>query len=195
MTPVCWDTNITMDFIGRELIVHATRDIQIRTPGLCDLRHNELLNDFELYHLTRTERRKTFQDIYGYPCECRMCTEDYEAEINPLKCGTVGCTERLPSDDRTLSACPHCGAINADRLAQYRRFMADYHNTILYITDKQDKNDKKTELFLEMEDAGILHSDAHIRFVCQPYRGCQKWPGGDEEKLHILLQELIVCVR
>ncbi|XP_055332563.1 uncharacterized protein LOC129584429 [Paramacrobiotus metropolitanus] len=194
MTPVCWDINVTMDIIGRELTVHATRDIQTLTAELRDLRYNELLNTFGHYQMTRTERRKVFQDIYGHPCNCRMCSESYEAEINPLKCGTIGCTERLPSDDRALSACPNCGAINDRRLTQYRKFLADYEISVPNITSREEGNDKKAVLFLEMEKAGILHSDAHIRFVCQPDRW-QEWPGEDKEKPYILMQELIVCVR
>ncbi|XP_055353860.1 histone-lysine N-methyltransferase SMYD3-like [Paramacrobiotus metropolitanus] len=123
MTPVCWDVNVVLNFQGRRLLIHAVEDIPQYT-GLEDLRYNDALDPFSQ---TREERRADFEKRYGYPCACRRCTPEYDAEINPLRCVTPGCMNPIPSDSRAHQPCSECGAINSARLAQFSQFIRQLH--------------------------------------------------------------------
>ncbi|XP_055352471.1 uncharacterized protein LOC129598532 [Paramacrobiotus metropolitanus] len=189
MKPVCWDINVTFDYTGRRLFVRATEDIAMYT-GLSDLRYCELMQN--QYQTVAPRRRQLFRNVYGYLCICRKCTPEYEAELNPLKCSTMGCTERIPSDDRACSPCPQCGAVNYDRRNKLMVFLekcaARFPNQIQYFLTM-------TALFDELEAADLVHPDAHVRFVCglgkvaiynEQHRFKDAWK---------LAQELMVCVR
>ncbi|XP_055352836.1 uncharacterized protein LOC129598806 [Paramacrobiotus metropolitanus] len=189
MTPVCLDINVALNCRGRQLVVHAVESIQEYT-GLHDLRYTAVQEPF---NLTRTERRADFQKYHGYPCTCRKCTEEYDADINPLKCVTMGCTNRIPSDSRARAACSECGALNGDRLAQFRRFMQQLDTIIRH--PREHNQARITELCEKMEAAGILQSGAHIRYVY----GWKLWEkyleeGRCEEGCR-LMDELVECMR
>ncbi|XP_055352830.1 uncharacterized protein LOC129598799 [Paramacrobiotus metropolitanus] len=191
MTPVCLDINVVLNNRGRQLVVHAVENIPEYT-GLQDLRYTAVQEPF---NQTRAERRAAFVKYHGYPCTCRKCTEEYDADVNPLKCVTMGCSNRIPSDSRARGACSECGALNGDRLAQFRRFMQQL-DTIIDIRLPREHNQAKiTELCEKIEAAGILQSDAHIRYVC----GWKLWEkyleeGRCEEGCR-LMDELVDCMR
>ncbi|XP_055344290.1 N-lysine methyltransferase SMYD2-B-like [Paramacrobiotus metropolitanus] len=163
MTPVCWDINVVLNRRGRQLFIHAAEDIPQYT-GLKDLRYSELM---EPSRQTCEERRGEFRKRHGYPCPCRRCTDEYDADINRLRCVTVGCTNRIPSDRRAQAACSECGAINRSRLVQFRRFVQEYeglkwrHNGTASMAMNMMMN-----LGHEVENADILQPDAHFRHVC-----------------------------
>ncbi|XP_055344233.1 uncharacterized protein LOC129592267 [Paramacrobiotus metropolitanus] len=163
MTPVCWDVNVVANCRSRQLVLHAVQDIP-RFTGLQDFRYCELL---EPSRQTRTERSDEFQKRYGYPCPCRSCTEEYDADINPLQCVTSGCTNRIPSDSRALTACSECGALNGERLAQFRGLVQKYEG-LKWCCNRNPNTwiDCVTNLVQELDMAGILQTDAHFRFVC-----------------------------
>ncbi|XP_055352839.1 uncharacterized protein LOC129598808 [Paramacrobiotus metropolitanus] len=161
MTPVCWDVNVVMSFRGRRLFIHAVEEIPNYT-GLKDLQYNDIQDPF---CSTRTERRGSFETLHGYPCTCRKCTPKYEADINPLQCATVGCTNRIPSDDRALQPCVECGASNKEKLTEFRCFLAQYED-IRMRGPKDSQLAMMTDLCTEMEAADILQPDAHLRYLC-----------------------------
>ncbi|XP_055332465.1 N-lysine methyltransferase SMYD2-like isoform X2 [Paramacrobiotus metropolitanus] len=74
MIPVCWDSNVTMDFKKRRLFIHATEDIPVYT-GLHDLRYCEM--PFNVFTKSRNHRRAQFEEFYGRPCTCCKCTPEY----------------------------------------------------------------------------------------------------------------------
>ncbi|XP_055332447.1 N-lysine methyltransferase SMYD2-B-like [Paramacrobiotus metropolitanus] len=160
MTPVCLDSNITMDFQKRRLFIHAMEDIPVYR-GMQDLRYAEFPCD--LFSRTRLERREMFEKTHRRPCICRKCTKEYAAEIDPLKCVTPGCMERLPSDERSLAACPQCGALNDDRLKRFQEFSARYE--ALQKMCYEERKPAKEDLRRDLDDADILHRDAHFRYV------------------------------
>ncbi|XP_055336766.1 uncharacterized protein LOC129587176 [Paramacrobiotus metropolitanus] len=194
MTPVCWDINVTMHVQGKHLVVIATEDIPTYT-GLHDLRTNENgkpPSRKDMYTMTRDERRDLFQLQHQFPCECGKCTTNYEAEINPLKCTTVGCSERLPSDNRALEPCPQCGALNSERLELYRSFATRYEK----IRTAEAPNVTRLSLELDIDDADILHPDAHLRYVCGWDRARQY--ADDDRRLEEgwrMMQDFSVCIR
>ncbi|XP_055349241.1 uncharacterized protein LOC129596092 [Paramacrobiotus metropolitanus] len=190
MTPVCWDMNVVLSFRGRRLVIHAVEDIP-NYVGFKDLRYADIQEPF---FLTRAGRRLEFEKMYGHPCTCRKCTPEYEADINPLKCVTIGCANRIPSDDRALQPCARCGALNGERLSQFRRFMQQ-HETIKTGYSKELHGAMVIDLLQEMDAADILQPDAHIRYVCG-----WEWPRmlyneNRFEEGWKLMKELIVCAR
>ncbi|XP_055352838.1 uncharacterized protein LOC129598807 [Paramacrobiotus metropolitanus] len=163
MTPVCWDKNVLCSFRGRRLIIHAMEDIPNYT-GLKDLRYNNMP---EPYHLTRAERRVLFENLHGYPCNCRKCTPEYEADINPLKCITVGCANRIPSDIRALQPCIECGALNKERLKEYRHFMAQYEAIKARFPEGFcSAMHLLVDLCKKLDAVGIVQPGAHLRYMC-----------------------------
>ncbi|XP_055344303.1 uncharacterized protein LOC129592314 [Paramacrobiotus metropolitanus] len=161
MTPVCWDINVVMNRHGRRLFIHVVEDIPQFT-GLGDLRYNDME---DLWYMTRAERRAHFELRHGRPCTCRKCTEAYDADINPLQCVTVGCSNQIPSDNRALEACSECGALNGERLTQFRRFAQQYA-TIKSNCPEEYQMAMILQLCKKLETAGILQPDAHFRYVC-----------------------------
>ncbi|XP_055349296.1 uncharacterized protein LOC129596131 [Paramacrobiotus metropolitanus] len=164
MTAVCWDVNVVINFRGRCMVIHATEDIPVYN-GMKDLRFSNLRQQF---FSTRDERRGNFEkSTGGHPCTCRKCTEKYDAEINMLKCVTAGCSSRIPSDRRAMEACTDCGAVNGERLKEFRRYMQRFAS-IKASYPAQPKITKAQGMLLceEMDAAGILQPDAHFRFVC-----------------------------
>ncbi|XP_055349242.1 uncharacterized protein LOC129596093 [Paramacrobiotus metropolitanus] len=190
MTRVCWDINVELNRQGRRLVIHAAEDIPQYT-GLRDLRYSDLQEPF---CRTRAERRAVFQERYGYLCTCRRCTPEYDAEINRLRCVTVGCMNQIPSDSRALQACSECGALNGDRLQQFRRFIQQFEtNTTRYSLELQDV--LAMQLCQEMDAAGILQPDAHFRYVCgwelpKKYFADNRFEDGWK-----MTKELVDCVR
>ncbi|XP_055355857.1 uncharacterized protein LOC129601150 [Paramacrobiotus metropolitanus] len=164
MTPVCWDINVVMNYQGRRLIILATQDIPNCT-GLQDLRYNELFR--EPFSMTRTSCNSFFKELYGSACNCRKCTHEYDAEINPLKCATSGCSNRIPSDRRASQPCQECGVINTDRLLQFRRF-TEHLESIRNSAGSSSNRLQKLEIafFKKLDAADILQGDAHLRFLC-----------------------------
>ncbi|XP_055352826.1 histone-lysine N-methyltransferase SMYD3-like [Paramacrobiotus metropolitanus] len=190
MTPVCWDKNVVLNFRGRRLVIHAVEEIPNYT-GLKDLRFDYIR---EPYHQTRAERRAVFEKFYGYPCTCRKCTRQYEADINPLKCITAGCANRIPSDNRALQPCTDCGALNYERLMAYVQFMVQHEVTKARCPEEYLPA-VLLELCKELDAAGILHPDAHIRYICG-----WEWPRKlyNENRFEDgwkMMQEMIVFVR
>ncbi|XP_055343166.1 uncharacterized protein LOC129591521 [Paramacrobiotus metropolitanus] len=161
MTPVCWDINVLLTFHGRRLFIHAAEDIPQYT-GLRDLRYNEHPDPF---CQTRAERRAAFEKKFGHPCTCRRCSPECDAEINPLRCVTEGCSNRIPSDIRAHHACFECGAINRDRLTQFHQFMLRYE-TITASSEMESYSAMVLQVCMDMDAAGILQPDAHFRYVC-----------------------------
>ncbi|XP_055349240.1 uncharacterized protein LOC129596091 [Paramacrobiotus metropolitanus] len=192
MTPVCWDVNVVLSFRGRRLFLRAVEDIPNYT-GLKDLRCNEIMMT-DPFSLTRAGRRTTFKNLHGYPCTCRKCTTQYEAEINPLKCTTVGCTNRIPSDERALQPCAECGALNSKRLAEFRCFMED-HEEIMTGFPAQLHTSMTASLLEDVDAADILQPDAHFRYVCGWELPRKLFDENRFEEGWKLMQELIVCSR
>ncbi|XP_055344305.1 uncharacterized protein LOC129592316 [Paramacrobiotus metropolitanus] len=190
MTPVCWDMNVVMTFRGRRLFVRAAEDINNYT-GLKDLRYNEMQEPF---YLSRAGRRAEFEKLHGYPCTCRKCTPQYEAEINPFKCATVGCTNRIPSDVRALQPCTECGAVNKERLKRYHHYMQQ-HEAIKTRFPNQIHNPLVADLCKELDAADILHPDAHIRYVLGWEVPRKLYDANRFEEGWKMMQELIVCAR
>ncbi|XP_055344982.1 uncharacterized protein LOC129592864 [Paramacrobiotus metropolitanus] len=195
MTPVCFDMNVVLSHRGRRLFIHAAEDIPHFT-GLGDLRYCGI---GEPFCLTRAERRAVFEKRHQRPCTCRKCTEAYDADINPLQCVTVGCPNRIPSDNRALAACAECGALNSDRLAQLLRFMQQ-HESLKHepLKDRYPSELHEAiilQMYKEMETAGILQPDAHFRYICgwdvaqkcyQESRFEDGWP---------MVEEFVTCAR
>ncbi|XP_055352812.1 histone-lysine N-methyltransferase SMYD3-like [Paramacrobiotus metropolitanus] len=190
MTPVCWDKNVVLSYRGRRLFIHVVEDIPNFT-GLKDLRHSGME---EPYYLTRAGRRAEFETMHGFPCKCRKCTPEYEADINPMKCMTVGCPNRIPSDDRALQPCSECGALNTERLMGFRRFVAQ-HETIEARYPKLLHTAMALDLCEKMDAAGILQPDAHFRYVCGWKLPQQLYDANRFEDGWKMTQETIICVR
>ncbi|XP_055328532.1 N-lysine methyltransferase SMYD2-B-like [Paramacrobiotus metropolitanus] len=189
MTPVCWDINVVLHYRGRRLVMHAVQDIPNYT-GLGDLRFNDTRQPF---NVPRAERRARFEQRYDYPCTCRRCTEEYEAEINSLRCVTEGCTERIPSDSRAQRACSECGAINSDRLTQFHRFLQQQES--IARCPQELHSGMLMALCKEMDAAGILQPDAHIRLVCGVEVPEKYYEENRLEEGWQMVQDLIVCAR
>ncbi|XP_055350627.1 uncharacterized protein LOC129597185 [Paramacrobiotus metropolitanus] len=219
MTPVCLDVNVTMGMHGRRLMVFATEDIPNYT-GLRDLRCN--VTSHRPYAESRESRRNGFE-YYNLDeaCTCQKCTREFEAEMNPLQCVTPGCIARIPSDARAVKPCPQCGANNSGQLLRFHRLEKKLDNarkdepktkpvlgaiTGLIVKRrgeiiwKQDFGHEKEEkpdagCFKEVENAGILQSDAHLRYVYG--WDVKNWFADlkhfeDDWKL---MQEMVACVR
>ncbi|XP_055349244.1 N-lysine methyltransferase SMYD2-B-like [Paramacrobiotus metropolitanus] len=187
MTPVCWDVNVVINFRGRRMFIHATEDIPVYT-GMKDLRYSDIRLPF---FLTRERRRNCFEKIHGFPCTCRKCTEEYDAEINPLKCMNVRCSNRIPSDQRALDPCSACGTVNSERLKEFRRFL-QRHQAMMPNAPTESRT---MALCLELDAAGILQPVAHFRFVCgwelpRGYFDASRFEEGWK-----MTQELVNCVR
>ncbi|XP_055328544.1 uncharacterized protein LOC129581466 [Paramacrobiotus metropolitanus] len=190
MTLVCWDMNALLHYHGRQLVIHAAEDIP-QYSGLQDLRYNAFQEPFRL---ARAERRAEFEQRHGYPCTCRRCTPEYEAEINPLRCVTSGCTNSIPSDDRAMQACVECGAINADRLRQFREFLQQ-HDRIVASFPEDRNRPMLNQLCEKMDAAGIIQSDAHIRFVCGRELPHKYFDENRLEEGVQMVKDLMRCVR
>ncbi|XP_055352835.1 uncharacterized protein LOC129598805 [Paramacrobiotus metropolitanus] len=190
MTPVCWDINVVVNYQARRTVMHAVEDIPQYT-GPSDLRHTTIL---KVFCLTRAERRAAFEHHHGYPCTCRRCTPEYDAEINPLRCVMKGCSNRIPSDSRAQQACSDCGAINSDRLQKFREF-SEQHEKIRTSYPEKRRAAMVLQLCREIDAAGILQPDAHFRYVCgwelpQKYFDENRYEEGWK-----MIAEMIVCVR
>ncbi|XP_055349243.1 uncharacterized protein LOC129596094 [Paramacrobiotus metropolitanus] len=186
MTPVCWDVNVVINFRGRRMFIHATEDIPVYT-GLKDLRFSGIRQQ---YFLTRDRRRAFFEKMHGFPCTCRKCTEEYDAEINPLKCVTAGCSNRIPSDERALDPCTACGAVNGKRLKEFRRFVQRHQA----MPPNSPTDPRTLALCQQLDAAGILQPDAHFRLVCG-WELPRKYFNEDRfEEGWKMMQEMIQCV-
>ncbi|XP_055355832.1 histone-lysine N-methyltransferase SMYD3-like [Paramacrobiotus metropolitanus] len=191
MTPVCLDSTVTMDLQGRTMMVRAVQDIYY--TGLQDLRQNEEI--LTSYFSTLMERRKEFERIYGYSCGCSKCTTEYDADINPLKCSTVGCPARIPSDTRALQPCPQCKADNVPQLQKWKAIVTacgDMENNF-------DPHDDLNEAVKAMERVKrmdtVVHPDAHLRFVCGMDAADFVQAMGGYEDAWKLVVGMIDCVR
>ncbi|XP_055348728.1 uncharacterized protein LOC129595674 [Paramacrobiotus metropolitanus] len=190
MTPVCMDINVELNRRGRRLVIHAVEDIPQYT-GLRDLRYSEME---EAFCMTRAERRAEFEGRHKYPCTCRRCSEEYDADINSLKCVTVGCTNRIPSDSRALAPCAECGALNGHRLKQFRGFLQQ-HEAIKTSQPREQHEAMIMQLCKEMDAAGILQPDAHFRFICgwklaEKHYNENRFADGWK-----MMREFVTCVR
>ncbi|XP_055355983.1 uncharacterized protein LOC129601251 isoform X2 [Paramacrobiotus metropolitanus] len=171
---VCSDHNAERIMRGRCMRWVAVEDIANYT-GLKDLRWNVTDRTHTPFVLPREERRQLFEKENEEACVCRKCTTEYDAEINPMKCSTNGCSERIPSDDRALLPCEQCGAINEAQLLKYRAFVkAHQKNFYTLIAQEIDDSDNtgrlinrlKTKLIGELDKLDVLQPEAHLRFVC-----------------------------
>ncbi|XP_055354394.1 uncharacterized protein LOC129600033 [Paramacrobiotus metropolitanus] len=170
---VCMNFNAMQVFPGKTLRVVALDDIS-GCKGLADVRWcNPMFVGW--FSLPAKQRREYFQKSYGRACGCRKCTPDYEAEINPLKCVTTGCHERIPSDERALMPCAQCGAINEPRLRALRGFVEKHEEVFQLSLNAELTGDtilpaiimhKKVAIIEELNKLDILHPGAHLRFVC-----------------------------
>ncbi|XP_055332463.1 uncharacterized protein LOC129584338 [Paramacrobiotus metropolitanus] len=192
MTPACWDVNVVLNFVGRRLVIHATQDIPNYT-GLHDLRHNKLTRDAFL--LPRMERRHVFQVLYGRPCNCRKCTKEYDAEINPLKCVTPECRQPIPSDSRALAPCPQCGAGNSDQLVKFMRFMEECQAVWQSGLCETDQLKENLKIHINMNAGTFLHPDAHIRYVYGFNRYKKYFEEGRFDDGWKIAQEMITCLK
>ncbi|XP_055332510.1 histone-lysine N-methyltransferase SMYD3-like isoform X2 [Paramacrobiotus metropolitanus] len=161
MTPVCLDINVTMDLQGRTLVVRAVKDIHY--TGLKDLRQNEEVH--KSFYVALKERQGDFERFYGFSCACGKCNDKYEAEINPLRCCTVGCPARIPSDVRALQPCPECGADNVPQLLKLKAVMAA-HDQMGDSDPDQCFQEMAQSLAWVKELDTVVHPDAHLRFTC-----------------------------
>ncbi|XP_055332156.1 uncharacterized protein LOC129584076 [Paramacrobiotus metropolitanus] len=190
MTPVCLDNNVTINLQGRTLVVRAVKEVHY--TGMKDLRQNEETRTS--YVVKLKQRRRDFQIFYGYQCHCGKCTTEYEADINPLKCGTTGCPARIPSDARALQPCPLCGADNA---AQLHKMHAAVRTQDRDKNKDRDNGIKETMKILTQvgELDTIVHPDAHIRFACGKDAVSYLQLLGCYEAAWELAQGMVDCVR
>ncbi|XP_055352939.1 uncharacterized protein LOC129598879 [Paramacrobiotus metropolitanus] len=171
-TPPCLDYNALPTFQGKTLRLVAMDDI----VGFRELNDTRWCNPMALdYILPLKQRREYFLRIHGSPCHCRKCTPGYEAEINPLKCVTKDCQERIPSDERALLPCAQCGAVNDSRLRALRSFMEKYEDVFQMCLTAEFTSDnrlnevlqfRKLGVLQEMDAGELLHPEAHLRFIC-----------------------------
>lgn len=71
-----------------------------------DLRYTQWLYFMRPFtnHFRSTETWKQF----GESCECTLCTDEYDAELKPMKCQTENCTAAIPTDNRAFLPCKSC---------------------------------------------------------------------------------------
>ncbi|XP_055333923.1 uncharacterized protein LOC129585311 isoform X2 [Paramacrobiotus metropolitanus] len=195
----CSDQNAVVLFNGRTLLLYAVDDIPNYTGlddvQLCDLR------EFP-FRWPVKQRREMYADKFGgAECTCRKCTKEYEAIINPLKCATKGCTERIPSDDRALEPCAQCGAINEVNLRKLQTFRDKHEEDFSGYLAMWLKRDchaimpKKFPLWKELEKANILQPEAQLRFVLgwDVARSCDET--GRHQEAWEIYRHMIVCLR
>ncbi|XP_055332462.1 N-lysine methyltransferase SMYD2-B-like [Paramacrobiotus metropolitanus] len=192
MTPVCWDVNVTLNFNGRRLIIVATEDIPNCT-GLHDLRHNRMMTD--PFSRPLVERQDVFKMFYGYPCPCRKCTKEFDAETNPLKCITPECREPIPSDNRALAPCPRCGAVNSDQLEKFMRFTEKCEALWRDNVAEMEQTLENVRHFKEVQAETFLHPNAHIRYVYSYNRYLDYLNDGRFEEGWKLAQEMVACLK
>ncbi|XP_055348760.1 uncharacterized protein LOC129595704 [Paramacrobiotus metropolitanus] len=190
MTPVCMDINVELHRRERRMVIYAVEDIPQYT-GLRDLRYSDMEDAF---CLTRVERRAEFERRHRFPCTCRKCTEEYDADINPLQCVTVGCSSRIPSDNRALAPCVECGALNGDRLVQFRGFLQQ-HKSIKTNHPREQHEAMVMQLGKELDAAGILQPDAHFRYICGWELAQQYYKEYRFEEGWKMMQEFVACIR
>ncbi|XP_055344612.1 SET and MYND domain-containing protein DDB_G0277331-like [Paramacrobiotus metropolitanus] len=194
MTPVCSDVSVTMCMTWRSLMVYATEDIP-HYSGLQDLRCNVL--NFHPFLMSSMQRRACFQQRNGQSCTCRKCTPEYEADMNLMYCITPGCSQRIPSDLRALKPCPKCGATNNAQLVKFRHLMDTYDAIWRGGLAPADQVEPKGKLFEEIEAAGVLYPDAHLRYICG-FPGHSARLFTDFTRFDAdwtLLQEMVACLR
>ncbi|XP_055333949.1 uncharacterized protein LOC129585332 [Paramacrobiotus metropolitanus] len=195
----CSDQNAVKLCRGRTLLLYASDDIPSYT-GL----HDVLLRDLREFPFRWPvkQRRAMYADKFdGEECTCRKCTKEYEATINPLKCATKGCRERIPSNDRALEPCAQCGAINEANLRKLQTFLNKHEEEFAEYCAMWQKNDceaimpKKFLLWKELEKADILQPEAHLRFVLgwDVARGCDET--GRHQEAWELFRPMITCLR
>ncbi|XP_055356508.1 uncharacterized protein LOC129601675 [Paramacrobiotus metropolitanus] len=200
-TLVCLDYNAMVVFPGKTMRVVALDDIP-GYSGLTDIKWCDSMS-FE-FLLPAKQRREYFQRKHRRVCGCRKCTPEYDAEINPLKCITNYCPERIPSDERALLPCPQCGAINEPRLRALRRFMKK-HEPVFQLALTADLTDHdtlpglvmhmKAYLIEELNKLDILHPGALLRMVCgwivtDVYEEQNRF-----EEAWALYQDCMLCIR
>ncbi|XP_055356507.1 SET and MYND domain-containing protein DDB_G0292140-like [Paramacrobiotus metropolitanus] len=168
---VCLDYNTMAIFPGKMLRLVAIDDIP-NYRGWKDIRLFEP-SSHDMMHPVK-QRREYFQQKYGRECGCRKCTDQFDAEINPLKCVSQGCPERIPSDERALLPCAQCGALNEPRLQALRRFMEKHETDFKRDTAMQlgtqpsqgGLKHQKMAIIEELNKLDILQPGAHLRMVC-----------------------------
>ncbi|XP_055334005.1 uncharacterized protein LOC129585376 [Paramacrobiotus metropolitanus] len=200
METVCSDHNVIVMFRGRQVRLQASDDIPDFTGVLqTRLRSSRSLCCTMFYPLK--QRQYLFGEEYGRECNCRKCTEEFDADINPLKCVTDGCTERIPSDERALLPCSQCGVVSAGNLHKFKKFMAKNQALLQTCVPTEDNMNyqsmeiNKMTIFKELESLNVLQPDAHLRYACgrcvaEYYQDSQRY-----EEACKLFQELIVCLR
>ncbi|XP_055333939.1 uncharacterized protein LOC129585324 [Paramacrobiotus metropolitanus] len=158
-------------FKGKHLRMIALQDIPYYT-GLHDIRTCDQSRFALKWPLQ--QRQEMFVKDYSLVCDCRKCTPAYEAEINPMKCITPGCPERIPSDERAALACPHCGAINEASLLKYKKFRKKHGKVFNamarpfpsgYESDGMELMRERLCFLDDLDHADILHADSHLRFI------------------------------
>ncbi|XP_055333739.1 uncharacterized protein LOC129585171 isoform X2 [Paramacrobiotus metropolitanus] len=195
----CSDNNAVIVFRGRRLHMVAMEDIPSYT-GISDAR----CCDLSLFPLNwpLKQRRELFQKYYERVCNCRKCTPEFEAEINPLRCVTINCPERIPSDERALLPCAHCSAVNGSKLQKLGKVMKKYDKLLDTLahnehndTDSCEMLEERIRFLGELDSDSILHTDAHLRFalgwdVARYYAGTMRWPLAAQ-----LYREIVPCLR
>ncbi|XP_055355831.1 histone-lysine N-methyltransferase SMYD3-like [Paramacrobiotus metropolitanus] len=98
--------NITSYSQDKQLFVKATRNIY---------EGDALIASQGSPFLSPNERFLRYREVYA-TCHCDACTvPSKDAERNAFNCGTTGCRNAIPLDDRAASACSDCGRINDDQ--------------------------------------------------------------------------------
>ncbi|XP_055333728.1 uncharacterized protein LOC129585165 isoform X2 [Paramacrobiotus metropolitanus] len=165
----CSDNNAVIKILGKRLRMVAMEDIP-KYSGLQDVRCCNMAH-FPLSWPLK-QRREVFQQAYETICNCRKCTPEFEAEINPLRCVTKNCSERIPSDKRATLRCQRCGACNGSRLQKLQKITKKYEKLLDTLALNQQPDPDSNEMMSErinflqdLDKASILHTDAHLRFV------------------------------
>ena len=158
-------------YSGKTMVVKATKDLtkssELRSPGLVQ----------DLQPLPRKLRQRYYLAIYGKECDCRKCSDDYEAEINPMRCANESCSEAIPTDARALLPCRKCGAKSAeDQLLQAIKAYADF---VKRFTDTCDLNAQISKshkalarreaplgLLRQLDTHELIHADNFLRYCC-----------------------------
>ncbi|XP_055347499.1 uncharacterized protein LOC129594738 [Paramacrobiotus metropolitanus] len=197
LTPVCSDSNVTLTFHGRFIKIMAIDDIP-EYRGLQDCRSYGHIR--RPLGRTAKQRQDLFRKHFNKSCECRKCSSEYDADINPLKCSTTGCAERIPSDERALNPCSQCGAINGQQLQAFRRLSRKQEKVFTeHLAAKNDNFHEalplRIRLLKELDDSGLVHPEAHLRYVygwdaADQYTQQKRFPEAWE-----LYAALVPCVR
>lgn len=153
------------------MVVKATKDLtlssELRSPGLVQ----------DLQPLPRTLRQRYYLAIYGRECDCQKCSDEYEAEINPMKCVTSGCNEVIPTDQRALQPCRKCGVKNdEERLLQARKTYEEFVRRYMETCDLNAQVSKSHKALArreappglrpQLDTNELVHPENFLRYCC-----------------------------